>query len=365
MSGALEREIAEIVAADGPMTVARFMELALGHPAHGYYMTRDPFGAGGDFVTAPEVSQMFGELIGVWCAQAWQTMGTPHPVRLVELGPGRGTLMADLLRAARIMPVFRKAIEVHLVETSPVLRAAQKTALEEAGVAVHWHDSLAGVPDGPAILVANEFFDALPVRQFVFRNGAWHEVVIGIDGDGGLFLGVVPHDLPEDERLDEAPEEGAVLEIAPARRAVAHEIGRRLARWGGAALIVDYGHAARGYGDTLQAVRGHDHVPLLDRPGESDITSHVDFADLAAALARAGTAPYGPVPQGDFLESLGLTARAEALKGGGEPDAAAEIDAAVARLAGRGETEMGSLFKVLVAADRRLPPPYPFTGATS
>ncbi|MFN3615699.1 MAG: class I SAM-dependent methyltransferase, partial [Rubrimonas sp.] len=238
------------IAATGPMTVARYMALCLGHPRHGYYVTRDPLGAGGDFTTAPEISQMFGELLGLWAAQVWLDMGAPPRVLLVELGPGRGTLAADALRAARAAPGFNDAVETWLVETSPVLRAAQARAVPAA----RWAERIEDVPEGPTILLANEFFDALPVRQFVRRDGRWFERMVGLsDGALGWGLGPAPAGLPEP-----APE-GAVLETCPAGRTIAETVGRRLATRGGAALIVDYGAQppAHGGGDTLQALRAH------------------------------------------------------------------------------------------------------------
>ena len=256
LAGLLRRRIAQA----GPISIADFMAEALGHPEHGYYMTRDPLGAAGDFVTAPEVSQMFGELIGLWCAEVWRGGGAQRPVRLVELGPGRGTLMADALRAARVMPGFADALTVHLVETSPVLETMQRRAL--AGHAVQWHRSLDELPDGPLLLVANEFFDALPVRQFQYTPDGWRERMVGLDEDGeGFRIGLAPGGtaaetlIPDEIRSAARP--GDIAEICPAGLAVMDAVARRIAAHGGAALIVDYGHAASAPGETLQAVRGH------------------------------------------------------------------------------------------------------------
>lgn len=343
----LGREIAALIAAEGPISVARYMALCLGHPRHGYYIARDPFGQKGDFVTAPEISQMFGELIGLWCADAWVKMGSPQALRLVELGPGRGTLMADALRASRVLPDFRAAVSVHLVETSPVLRAAQERALRPAGVPLAWHADLADVPPGPALIVANEFFDALPLRQFVRTPSGWCERLVGLGADGALAFGLSP----EPERgLASAAAEGSVLEVAEASAAVMRFAASRLVREGGAMLAIDYGHVRSGLGDTLQAVKAHRFVDPLAEPGEADLTVHVDFAALARAARGEGAAVLGPTTQGAFLEALGLAARAATLKRKASPEAAAAIDAAAARLAGAGEGGMGALFKVLAVA---------------
>lgn len=356
----LEGELVAMIAAEGPLSLDRYMALCLGHVRHGYYMRQDPFGRAGDFMTAPEISQMFGELAGVWCAAAWQSMGAPSPFRLVELGPGRGTLMADLLRAARVVPGFLEAVRVHLVETSPVLRQRQNATLARAGLAIEWHSGLDDVPAGPTILIANEFFDALGISQFVRSDGGWHERLVGIDPSGKLALGLAPHPTPA--RLlphwAQSAAPGEVIEVAPARRDAAHAIGARLKHMGGAALIVDYGHVRSAPGDTLQAVRAHRFQDILDRPGDSDLTSHVDFEALVGALRSGGSAVHGPLTQGAFLSAMGLAERAEALKRNADAEARAEIDAAAGRLAA--ESQMGHLFKVIAATHPDLLPPYPF-----
>ena len=333
------------------MTVERYMALCLGHPLYGYYRTRDPLGARGDFTTAPEISQTFGELIGLWAAEVWRAMAEPSPVRLVELGPGRGTLMADALRAARVLPAFHSAAAVHLVETSPALRARQEATLAPAGAPVSWHDDLAEVPDGPAIVVANEFFDAQPIRQFVGTERGWCERLVGL-GDGGLAFGLAPgpaRDVP----LPVRP--GATLDWPSAGLALIGTLAARVAGQGGAALIIDYGHAKSGFGDTLQAVRAHAYADPLADPGEADLTAHVDFALLARAARIAGATVHGPVPQGDFLRALGIDARAAALKQRATQAQGDAIDAAVARITGSGEGQMGELFKVLALAAPDLP----------
>ena len=334
------------------MTVERYMALCLGHPVYGYYRTRDPLGARGDFTTAPEISQMFGELIGLWAAEVWRAMGEPSPVRLVELGPGRGTLMADALRAARVLPAFRSATAVHLVETSPALRARQEAALAPAGAPVSWHGDLAEVPDGPAIVIANEFFDALPIRQFVGTERGWCERLVGLS-EGGLAFGLAPEPA-RDVPLPVRP--GATLEWPAAGVAVMGTLAARLAAQGGAGLVIDYGHARRAFGDTLQAVRDHAYADPLADPGEADLTAHVDFSLLASAARGAGATVLGPVLQGDFLRALGIDARAAAIRQRATPVQGDAIDAAVARLTGSGEGQMGTLFKVLGLGAPDLPP---------
>jgi NADH dehydrogenase [ubiquinone] 1 alpha subcomplex assembly factor 7 len=337
---ALKDEIVALIRSEGPISVARYMELALGHPKHGYYMTRDPLGAAGDFTTAPEISQMFGELIGLWLAQAWLDMGSPKRVILAEAGPGRGTLMADALRAANAVPGLRGAAEAHLVETSPTLRAAQAATLGDA--APRWHASLSDLPtDAPLLLIANEFLDALPIRQFERRGGGWHERLVGEQG-GMLAFGLSP--LPEPALTREAPE-GAILEVSPTALATVAQIGRRIAQQGGAALLIDYGHAGV-FGDTLQAVRSHAFADPLDAPGEADLTAHVDFAAMASAARQAGVRVEGPTEQGPFLLSLGLAQRAERLMAAA-PAKAADISAQRDRLTEMTPAGMGRLFKVL------------------
>jgi NADH dehydrogenase [ubiquinone] 1 alpha subcomplex assembly factor 7 len=350
----LHDEILNLIRTEGPIPIARYMDLALGHPVHGYYMTRDPFGRAGDFITAPEISQMFGELIGLWLAEVWSAGGGANPVRLVEAGPGRGTLMTDLLRAAKAVPAFRSALDIHLVEMSPVLRTAQQRALAAAGATASWHGALPDVPeDAPLLLVANEFLDALPIRQFERRPGGWHERLIG-ERDGRLAFGLAPEPEPA---IDRPAPMGAVMEVSPAAIGFVRDLSMRILRHGGAALLIDYGHTGGGIGDTLQAMRGHGFVDPLAHPGEADITAHVDFSALAAAARSAGAAVHGPVPQGDFLNMLGLAQRAERLMAGKADDAAAAIASQRDRLTDRAPTGMGALFKVLAITRPDAPAP--------
>jgi len=352
--------LAQRIRHTGPITVAQYMAEALGHPHHGYYTTRDPFGRAGDFTTAPEISQMFGELVGLWCVAVWQSMGSPPRLCLAELGPGRGTLMADALRAARLRPAFRAAAAVHLVETSPVLRARQAETLRaaEPGFEPVWHESVSTLPEGPLLLIANELFDALPVHQFQRTAEGWRERVVTLDESADQLAFALAPPGPALALLtpaQRAAPPGTVVEVSPACVALASEIARRVAAEGGAALVVDYGPAESAAGDSLQAVQGHRHIDPLAAPGEADLTAHVDFAALAQAARECGAAVHGPVPQGRFLASLGLEARAATLLRRADAAQAASIRAAVARLLAAGE--MGTLFKALAIAAPSLPLP--------
>ncbi len=338
------------------MPVRQFMTLCLAHPQHGYYMTRDPLGRAGDFVTAPEVSQIFGELVGLWAASAWQLMGAPENVRLVELGPGRGTLMLDAMRAAQVVPAFRKALVVHLIEISPELRRRQEAALKAAGVPMLWHDSFDQVPDGPVIVIANEFFDALPVHQAVKQINGWYERMVTIDDEGNFAFAIADEPIPLFDQLlpqqvRDAPL-GALFEWRPDNLAL--EIGRRIMREGGAALVIDYGHTESAPGETLQAVGRHGFADPLGTPGTVDLTAHVDFQALKLAAESMGVRTHGPLDQAEFLRRMGVERRATALKSQTTKDKAVDIDVAVARLTGEGRTGMGKLFKAIAFTDPKI-----------
>ncbi|MDP6832402.1 MAG: SAM-dependent methyltransferase [Alphaproteobacteria bacterium] len=351
----LRQHLAERISLDGPLSIARFMAEALGHPQWGYYISRDPLGRAGDFITAPEVSQMFGELIGLWCADRWRALGAPDPFNLVELGPGRGTLMADALRAAAALPGFTAAARIQLVETSPVLRAAQKQAL--ANSEVNWHDRIADLPPGPAIAIANEFFDALPIRQFQRKEDGWHERMVALREDElclQLSPGIVPS-APLPDGVQAAPFD-AIFEVSPARTAAMSELCQHLAKYDGAALVIDYGHERSAVGDTLQAMRAHEYVDPLAQPGQADLTAHVDFQALGDAAAAAGVIAHGPMTQGGFLQRLGIATRADILRQWATAAQSDAIDAALHRLTDR--DEMGQLFKVMaISAADPAPPP--------
>ncbi|HEY8163549.1 MAG TPA: class I SAM-dependent methyltransferase [Methylocystis sp.] len=351
---ALKQEIAATIAHEGPMTLEEYMGLCLGHPRYGYYMTRDPFGAAGDFVTAPEISQMFGELVGVWASEAWRLAGSPSPARLIELGPGRGTLMSDVLRVSRIAPAFLEAVSVHLVETSPRLRAIQERTLANAGKPVSWSADVADTPSGPAFILANEFFDALPVRHYVKTVQGWRERLVGVDAMGELLFGLSDKVEPS---LNIPAREGSIIEVSAVAQRIMGEIATRLVREGGALLVIDYGYLETSLGDSLQAVSRHAYVDPLASPGEADLTAHVDFAALGRAAKAAGAKVMGPVTQAHFLLQLGIERRAEALMKRATPEQQQAIVDAFHRLTGTQDPrhQMGDLFKVMAVTHPDMP----------
>jgi NADH dehydrogenase [ubiquinone] 1 alpha subcomplex assembly factor 7 len=351
----LGEELRRLIALEGPISIERYMALALGHPQLGYYMTRDPLGAAGDFTTAPEISQMFGELLGLWAAQCWLDLGEPKPVRLVECGPGRGTMMADALRAAKTAPGFTDALQIELIETSPVLKAAQMLKLGGFGTPVTWRSGVGQISSGaPLIVIGNEFLDALPIRQYTRQNGQWHERLVGLTGDT-LTLGLCPD--PEPALTQPAPE-GAVVEVAIAAQSFIRDLAALLQAAGGVALFLDYGHARSGFGDTLQAMRSHAFIDPLASPGESDLTAHVDFEALARTARAAGLDVHGPLEQGPFLQELGLEARADQLiRHSASQEQKQLIRTAERRLTEMTRTGMGSLFKVIAFTPSGQPTP--------
>ncbi|MEA2882315.1 MAG: dehydrogenase [ubiquinone] 1 alpha subcomplex assembly factor 7 [Bradyrhizobium sp.] len=351
----LQAELKKLIASSGPMPVWRYMELCLTHPRYGYYVSRDPLGREGDFTTSPEISQMFGELLGLWAAAVWRAMDSPETLRLIELGPGRGTLMADALRAMRVLPPLYQALDVHLVEINPVLREKQRATLSDMRN-ITWHDRLDEVPSGASVIFANEFFDVLPVHQMVKREDGWHERAIEIGGDGALAFGAAAEPTPRFEMLlpplVRAAPVGAVFEWRP--DAGIMQIATRLRTEGGAALIIDYGHTRSDAGDTFQAIARHSFADPLQNPGLADLTAHVDFEALARAAGDIGARVHGPVSQGEFLKRLGIEQRAAALMAKAAPEVAADISGALKRLTEGGRGGMGSMFKVLAVSDPRL-----------
>ncbi len=342
----LRDRLAEQIRASGPLTVAQYMLTCLHDPQHGYYATRPALGPGGDFITAPMVSQMFGELIGLWAVEAWTRMGRPDQVTLVEIGPGDGTLMSDILRAARLSPDFMSAVDVWLVEVSDPLRDRQRAQL---GDRITWARNLGEVPDGaPLLLVANELLDCLPVHQFIRTEKGWAERMIGLDDAGALAFGLTAAPLSREGPL------GAVVEHSPAQDALGAEIGQRIAQDGGGALLIDYGRAVPGFGDTLQALRRHRKEGPLENPGEADLTAHADFPCVLAAAHQQGASTAHILTQGEFLVRLGLGARAEALAAA-RPDRADEIERQLERLVS--PDQMGELFKVACIHSPNFVPP--------
>jgi len=354
-----------MIAEDGPMSLERFMTLAAIHPQYGYYQSRVPIGAAGDFITAPEIHQMFGELIGLWAAEVWQTMGEPVRLHLVELGPGRGTLMADVLHATRVVAGFRKALDVHLVEISERLSREQCHTLATVDVPITWHKTIETLPQGSTIIIANEFFDALPVRHYVRAEAGWRERMIGLDADGALCFGLAPESetgFATPIAPDTSVATGTIVETSLVAQRLMGRLASHVAAEGGAMLVIDYGHTRTQTGETLQAVKDHGPSDPLRDPGEADLTAHVDFAALTRAARSVGAAVYGPVEQGAFLARLGLFERAEMLRRNADASQGAAIDAALARLALPGPVSgpgasMAELFKVLAVVAPSLPAP--------
>jgi len=337
------------IARDGPIGVADYMEACLLDPEYGYYRRRPAIGAAGDFVTAPEISQVFGELIGLWCGVVWQQMGSPPRVNLVELGPGRGTLMRDALRATRVVPGFREALSVHLVDSNAALREVQARTLAETGVPLTFHESVQNVhlPDGPTLLVANEFLDALPVAQLVFAGGQWclRRVTLASDGGFAFVADAAAGQAPVAVPGGLAPREGDILELCAHHARLANTLlATRAARGPLAALFIDYGHAATGFGDTLQGVAGQAHVSPFETPGETDLSAQVDFQSFATACRGTGLVVEGPLPQAELLGRLGLIERTSRLMAA-NPQRASEIEAGALRL--MAPTGMGSRFLAL------------------
>jgi NADH dehydrogenase [ubiquinone] 1 alpha subcomplex assembly factor 7 len=345
------------IARDGPLTVEEFMQACLSDEAAGVYASRQPIGGKGDFITSPEISQIFGELVGVWAVAVWQSMGEPSRVTIAELGPGRGTLMADASRAWRGVPKFRDSVSVALIDTSPVMVEAQHKTLKDAGVPLRWYAALDAVLEGPLVVLANEFVDALPIRQFIRHGEAWRERLITSDGRGG-FAFIDGEVADEDQHLPQTAPEAVVLETRPAAHALVRELGRRAGRAPLAALIIDYGHEESGFGDTLQAVRGHHFADVLADPGTADLSAHVDFGDLKRVAVAAGLKAHGPMPQGEFLLKLGLAARRERLLQRATPTQAEAIASGAARLVD--PRQMGVLFEALALTSAGLAPPPPF-----
>ena len=338
----LKARLAREIALSGPMTVADYVTRCLHDPAGGYYAAHPALGAGGDFITAPLISQMFGELIGLWAAETWNRLGAPERVRLVEVGPGDGTLIGDALRAARLAPGFLEACDLVLIEPSGPLRAQQARALAGSDLQPRWVRGLDGVEtDAPVILIANEVLDCMPARQFVRTEGGWAERRVGVTDGGGLFFGLTGVTAGFSKpAFDMAP--GEVLEISDQQAAFGRDLGALMKQASGAALMIDYGRARPEAGDTLQALKRHQKVDPLEAPGQADLTQWADFPLVLEAAVRAGADVTGCLGQGEFLRRLGIEARAEALKTG-RPDAAPVIDRQLNRLTA--EDQMGTLFK--------------------
>lgn len=355
----LADRLLSLIAQNGPLTVAQYMTSALYDPQDGYYTRNATLGAGGDFITAPEASQMYGELVGLWCAQEWMAMGSPSPFNLIEFGPGAGTLISDAWRATKIVPGFHDAARIALVEVSETLRAQQAQALDAPGAKATWITRLEDAPHAPTLIVANEFLDCMPIRQFVRVGGGWRERLVGAR-HGALTFGLARDALPDDALIPQTlrdAAEGSVAELAPALPAFVASLGGQFERAPGRALIIDYGSADTSGGDTLQAVRRHARVDPLEEPGAADLTAHVDFVRLAALAREAGLAVHGPVAQGAWLEALGIRERAAALATS-RPDKAQSIAAQLHRLTA--PDQMGVLFNAVCLTTSDSPPPAGF-----
>jgi len=330
------------------------MHLALAHPEHGYYIKQDPFGARGDFITAPEISQVFGELIGLWCADMWGQSGG-GPAALVELGPGRGTLMMDALRATRGIEEFHDSLTVHLVETSPILQNVQFNSLQNSHERLEWEQTVETLPEKPCFIIANEFFDALPIRQHVQTKEGMKERRVGIDSESGELCFVMETGGLSLAKGDSTIKEGTIIESCQAAKEVLGTISEHLRNFGGALLIVDYGYLGEAHQDTLQAMKEHGYHPALRDPGEADITAHVDFNTLADLAEDCGLHVHGPVEQGKFLVRLGAEIRTEKLLQGADEEQGMQLISGVKRLID--PAQMGELFKVMaICADPHIKP---------
>ena len=347
----LEDELKMLISQSGPMTMAQYMGNCLSHPKYGYYMNKDPFGVEGDFTTAPEVSQMFGEMLGMWIANTWQAMDSSAAIQLIELGPGRGTLMADILRVLNIVPALKEKLSVHMVEMSETLTQAQQANLkQESELNIKWHKSLNDVPKGTAFIIANEFFDALPAHQFEYNSEGWCERMMGLEGDkltpclsaptSALFMC--------DEALRNNAKPADILEVSPLSITIMGDISRRIKDHGGAALIIDYGYLKSAYGDSLQALKNHAHCSPFENAGHADITTHVNFEILSKCASELGLDVFGATSQGEFLGQMGIAMRAEKLSANATEKQKDDIKAAIKRLTG--SDEMGTLFKVMAVS---------------
>jgi NADH dehydrogenase [ubiquinone] 1 alpha subcomplex assembly factor 7 len=365
----LATKLKERIRRGGPISVREYMQVCLHDAEHGYYRKRTAIGAQGDFITAPEISQVFGELIGIWCAVAWRAMGAPAQVQFVELGPGRGTLTRDALRAARVVPGFLGAASLHLVESNAVLREMQREALWDLKLPMTWHQDAEwaltceqGIPRAPTIVIANEFLDALPIEQSVYEGGAWQTRVVTLDANGELIFAAERNGssgLQPPARFE--PREGDILESCPGGVDLGAALGARALHGPLAALFIDYGPMRSGLGDTLQAVSTHRHVSPLAAPGETDLTAHVDFDAFARAAEKAGLAVDGPITQAEFLLKMGLVERTEKLMASALPDQIGLLEAGARRIAD--PMGMGGLFKVVCMRSKHVPLLPPFAPA--
>jgi NADH dehydrogenase [ubiquinone] 1 alpha subcomplex assembly factor 7 len=359
MTNPLKQKILQMIASTGPLSVAEYMHLCNSHPEYGYYAVGDPLGRKGDFITAPEISQMFGELIAIWCISAWHALDCPNPIQITELGPGRGTLIADFIRTSERNQNFFDAIDITLVETSSSLIKQQQATVKSCKKPVAWRGAIEDLVPVPTLFIANEFLDAIPFRQFVKSGGQWLELGVGVDENDNIAYtrGTACIDEEMLPAGHENEPDGAVFETAPAREAITALIVHHIQNHGGTALIIDYGHPVSGFGDTFQAVQSHQSVSPFANPGNSDLTSHVDFQAIMDAATRNGAKVAGLLSQGEFLLSLGLLERAGRLGQAKSLKLQSQIQNDVNRLVSPGQ--MGELFKVLCLTNNGLDlPPF-------
>ncbi len=338
----LSELIPATIRTSGPISIAEYMALCLSHHEYGYYMKRDPFGAQGDFITAPEISQVFGELLGLWLVAQWEKLGKPKAT-LAEFGPGRGTLMADLLRGTKKISGFHDAMSVRLLEISPSLKQKQWNTLAGKHHDIEWLDSPDALPEQPLFLIANEFLDALPIRQFIHQDGRWQERMVGMEEDKLIFT--TSNDVPEAIQSTAADKDGAIIETCEPAIEITTFIAEHIAKHGGASLFIDYGYTQGSKGDSLQAMKQHHYHEILDNPGDADLTAHVDFAAIAETAKASGAAVYGPTPQGKFLMKIGAGQRVQTLCATATPEQGIDLVSGLERLAS--PDKMGDLFKVL------------------
>lgn len=354
----LYKKLVTIIENEGPISIERYMALCLGDPEHGYYMTRDPFGVRGDFTTAPEITQMFGELIGLWIADYALKLNAQSPLNIVEIGPGRGSLMDDAIRAMRVVPGLVEQAQFTLIETSPTLKAIQQQRLARSGAQIAWHASIDDMPHGPTVIMANEWFDALPIRQYQRVENGWAERLIGLDENRRLILGIdVDRILPASDDIAI----GTVRERSVIGETLMANLAKHLQRFGGAFLTIDYGSTQSGFGDTLQAVKDHRFVSVYDEPGQADLTTQVDFAALLRVAHKIGAKCFGPITQSEFLLTLGLKERALRLMQQADEKQKLAIEAAFERLTNQDKTGMGTLFKAIAITHSAGPEPAGFS----
>lgn len=358
-ANSLQQKLTRLIQHAGPISIAEYFHLCMADPEFGYYKNQQAIGAKADFITAPEVSQMFGELIGAWSHQVWDNLKKPNKVALVELGPGKGTLMSDLLRAAKASPEFFNAIELYLIETSTLMREQQKKSLDNFEKDISWLDDISQLPKMPTIIIANEFLDVVPIRQYIKSESIWRERGVGLDDDNQpapLQLAATLDENLMPSGADKEPD-GSVFETSPAREAIAQDIATHIQTNQGTALYIDYGHAKTGYGDTFQAVKKHKKVDPFENPGFADLTSHVDFERIAFASKLAGAKVSKIITQADLLLSLGLLERAGILGANADKATRQKIQNAVERMAA--PDQMGELFKaVAIYSGSKAPPAF-------